>query len=216
MKALTNRQKEILNFIQEQMAVCGRPPTRAEIAKKMGFRSVNAAEDHLKALAKKQVIALDAGTSRGIRVLTQTDSTPVLMCDTASNDTVHIPLVGRVAAGQPILAQEHVQKHLSIPLSLFDEHPDFFLTVRGHSMKNIGMHDGDLLAVKRVSEARNGQVVVARINDEVTVKRFYKRHDTIELHPENPDFSILVVNPERDQFNIEGLAVGLIRSSPLH
>lgn len=218
MKGLTARQQQILDLIREQVSRFGRPPTRAEIAKELGFRSANAAEDHLQALAKKNVIALDASTSRGIRLLGEyaeglEESTAVL----AGLETLRtLPLVGRVAAGSPILAEAHIDKHVPVDPSLFNEKPDYLLKVRGMSMKDIGVLDGDLLAVKRVDSARAGQVVVARVNDEVTVKRYFQKGSRVELHAENADFQPIVVDLQRDQFAIEGLAVGLIRQGQLH
>ncbi|HEY1058833.1 MAG TPA: transcriptional repressor LexA [Limnobacter sp.] len=234
MKGLTARQQEILDLIREQIAQFGRPPTRAEIAKTLGFRSANAAEDHLQALAKKNVIALDASTSRGIRLLGdhaegldelvgKATSTASTMANKAANHIaalaeqfMQLPLVGRVAAGSPILAQEHVEKHVPVDPALFPDKPDYLLKVRGMSMKDIGILDGDLLAVKRTSEARAGQVVVARVNDDVTVKRFFKKGHAVELHAENAEFAPIEVDLRKDNFAIEGLAVGLIRQGHLH
>jgi repressor LexA len=220
MKGLTPRQEQILALIRDQINQFGRPPTRAEIAKTLGYRSTNAAEDHLQALAKKQVIALDASTSRGIRLLgeyaegleppsTQTPNT------SNQDESVILPIIGQVAAGSPILSEQHIDKMLTLDPRLFSSRADYLLKVRGLSMKDIGIFDGDLLAVQSTREARSGQVVVARLNDEVTVKRLIKKNGTIELHAENPDFEPILVTPRKDHLEIEGLAVGLIRQSQL-
>lgn len=218
---LTARQAQILALIQNVMARTGAPPTRAEIAAEMGFRSPNAAEEHLRALAKKGVIELVSGTSRGIRL-----RTPALQALNASQNAsrmnplllplqslsqLALPLVGRVAAGNPILAQEHIERTYQVESSLFSQPPDYLLTVRGMSMQGAGILDGDLLGVKKSTEAVNGQIVVARLGDEVTVKRFYRNKGLIELLPENPDFKPIRVQPG-EPFEIEGLAVGLIRT----
>src|SRR5690606_29353772 len=188
----------------------GIPPTRAEIAGALGFRSANAAEDHLKALAKKGAIELTANTSRGIRLTTAALPTPPV-----DAGRWVLPLVGRVAAGSPILAAEHVTRQVGVDANLFAERPDYLLTVRGLSMRDAGILEGDLLAVRKAHEARNGQIVVARIGDEVTVKRFRQVNDRVHLIPENPDFDTIVVSPE-DEFALEGIAVGLIRPQGLH
>lgn len=228
---LTPRQQEIFELIQRAIAQTGAPPTRAEIATELGFKSANAAEEHLQALARKGVIELVGGTSRGIRLKAGTlksvndtrkrsDSKssgllPSLSRTLPGLEQLVLPLVGRVAAGNPILAQEHIEQTYSVEPSLFSKQPDFLLRVKGMSMKDIGILDGDLLAVAKSRDARNGQIVVARIGDEVTVKRFQKHKTHIELLPENTDFKPIVVTPE-DDFEIEGLAVGLIRNQPLH
>lgn len=216
MKGLTARQQQILDLIREQIANAGRPPTRAEIARELGFKSANAAEDHLQALAKKNVIALDASTSRGIRLLGEYAEGLEDLGSRMLENIMQLPIIGRVAAGNPILAQEHVEKHIPVDPDLFGEKPDYLLKVKGMSMKNIGILDGDLLAVKRSSTARVGQVVVARVNDEVTVKRYFQKGATVELQAENEDFSPIEVDLRKDQFAIEGLAVGLIRQGQLH
>ncbi len=212
MKELTARQTEILNLIRQHIEETGFPPTRMDICNALGFKSPNAAEEHLKALAKKGVIALTSGASRGIRL------TDALVA--AANSLMQIPLVGRVAAGQPILAQEHVEASYGIDPALFAHPPDYFLKVRGMSMRDAGIWDGDLLAVKQLaggaSEARNGQIVVARIQDEVTVKRFQRQGQAIHLIAENPDFKPIVIQPNDPEigldFSIEGLGVGVIRN----
>lgn len=213
---LTARQAQILALIQKAIAQTGAPPTRAEIAAEMGFRSPNAAEEHLKALAKKGVIELVSGTSRGIRL--RTDDLQALndsRRDSFSQPLqrlarLTLPLVGRVAAGSPILAQEHIEQTYDFESSLFEQKPDYLLKVRGMSMRDVGIMDGDLLAVKQAREAKNGQIVVARLGDEVTVKRFQRNKNLIELLSENPDFKPIVVQPG-EPFELEGLAVGLIR-----
>ena len=215
---LTARQQQILELIQNAITSTGAPPTRAEIAAELGFRSANAAEEHLQALARKGVIALVSGTSRGIRLKGQSssflnDTQPkqlVLPSHTLAQLT--LPLIGRVAAGSPILAQEHVEQTYQCDLNLFQQQPDYLLKIRGMSMKDIGMLDGDLLAVKQAKDAENGQIVVARIGEEVTVKRFRRSGNLIELIPENIDFPIIKVEVDQG-FEIEGLAVGLIRTS---
>ena len=196
MSHLTPRQAQILGMIQELVESTGLPPTRAEIARALGFRSINAAEDHLRALARKGMIELLPGASRGIRLKTPSG----------------IPVVGRVAAGAPILAEEHIEGHYRLDQSLFRPPAHYLLRVRGMSMRDAGILDGDLLAVHRTPEARNGQIVVARLHDEVTVKRFRRRRDVVLLIPENPDFPTLRIDLRREPFTIEGLGVGIIRN----
>lgn len=215
---LTPRQQQILDLIQDAISRTGSPPTRAEIARTLGFKSANAAEEHLKALARKGVLELVSGTSRGIRL----NSDAVRHINAARGthfdlpmpamQPMLLPLVGRVAAGSPILAQEHIDQSFAVESSMFPSKPDYLLRVRGMSMRDAGILDGDLLAVQSTREARNGQIVVARLGDEVTVKRLRKTGKCIELVPENPDFPVIEVGPE-DNFEIEGLAVGLIRNS---
>ncbi|WP_298051479.1 transcriptional repressor LexA [uncultured Paenalcaligenes sp.] len=197
---LTTRQQQIFDLIRTEIQRTGFPPTRAEIATTFGFKSANAAEDHLKALARKGAIELIAGTSRGIRLLIDTPTTP----------QPTLPIIGRVAAGSPILATEHIEREIGVEPTLFSQSPDYLLRVRGLSMRDIGILEGDLLAVKKTTEAHNGQIVVARIGDEVTVKRLQKDGKKISLLPENPDFEPIVIQPE-DDFSLEGIAVGLIR-----
>ncbi|MEI7969962.1 MAG: transcriptional repressor LexA [Betaproteobacteria bacterium] len=196
---LTPRQQEILQLIRDTVAATGVPPTRAEICQAFGFASPNAAEDHLRALARKGAIELSEGIARGIRL----------------PEPPGLPLVGRVAAGQPILAEQHVQARYQVDPSLFKPQADYLLKVRGMSMRDIGILDGDLLAVHRTSEARSGQIIVARLHDEVTVKRLHRQGAVVQLLPENPDFEPIVVDPRRDFFAIEGLAVGVIRNGRL-
>jgi repressor LexA len=221
---LTARQQQIFDLVRQAIATTGAPPTRAEIAAELGFKSANAAEEHLQALARKGVIELVGGTSRGIRLKSDTLRAVQAAGSEAWNTALKkpleqltqlmLPLVGRVAAGAPILAQEHVEQHFAVAASLFSQTPDYLLKVRGMSMRDIGILDGDLLAVKQTKEARNEQIVVARLGDEVTVKRFRRTSSSIELIPENTDFKTLFVGPD-DNFELEGLAVGLIRNTPL-
>lgn len=200
MKALTARQQEVFDLIRDRITQTGMPPTRAEIAQQLGFRSPNAAEEHLKALARKGVIEIVSGASRGLRLLLEEE------------EDIGLPLVGRVAAGEPLLAQQHIEGHYQVDPDLFKPHADFLLRVSGMSMKDIGIMDGDLLAVHKTQDVRNGQVVVARIDDEVTVKRLKKQGNTVELLPENSEFSPIVVDLRDQNFTIEGLAVGVIRN----
>ncbi len=217
---LTERQQQILDLVQSAIERTGAPPTRAEIAGELGFRSANAAEEHLQALARKGVIELVGGTSRGIRL--KSDTLRALnqargkqfTLPLPSLSQLMLPLVGRVAAGSPILAQEHVDQTYAVEATLFARRPDYLLKVRGMSMRDAGIIDGDLLAVQKASDARNGQIVVARLGDDVTVKRFRKTKSAIELLPENPEFEPIVVGPD-DAFAIEGLAVGLVRNNML-
>lgn len=217
---LTARQQQILDLIQSAIARTGAPPTRAEIANELGFRSANAAEEHLQALARKGVIELVSGTSRGIRLRGDTlrsineSRNRQFSLPLPSLAQLALPLIGRVAAGSPILAQEHVDQTYYVENTLFQRKPDYLLKVRGMSMPDAGIMDGDLLAVMATKEAKNGQIVVARLGDDVTVKRFRRTRDTIELLPENPDYQTIVVEPG-DPFEIEGLAVGLIRNTML-
>ncbi len=194
--SLTPRQAEILQLIRDSIEVEGRPPTRAEIARAFGFRSANAAEDHLRALERKGLIEIDAGAARGIRLL----------------ESLGLPLIGRVAAGHPILAEAHIQGRYQIDPLLFKPRADYLLKVRGLSMKDAGILDGDLLAVHRTQEARSGQIVVARLHDEVTVKRYRRHGNLVELLPENPDFKPIEVDLKDGSLTIEGIAVGLVRN----
>ncbi|MGB8435587.1 MAG: transcriptional repressor LexA [Burkholderiales bacterium] len=196
MKDLTPRQAEILQLIREAIESSGFPPTRAEICRVLGFRSPNAAEEHLRALERKGAIEILDGTARGI-VLKQ---------------SLGVPLIGRVAAGAPILAEAHVQGRYQLDPALFRPRADYLLKVRGLSMRDAGILDGDLLAVHRTAEARSGQIVVARLADEVTVKRLRRRGATVELLPENPDFAPIVLDTREEQFAIEGIGVGVIRA----
>ncbi|MWN90526.1 repressor LexA [Gilliamella sp. Pra-s65] len=204
MRPLTERQQQIYDLIKDNIQTTGMPPTRAEIAKKLGFRSANAAEEHLKALAKKGAIEMIAGSSRGIRLLLEN---PV-----EQNELEGLPLIGQVAAGSPILAQEHIESHYQVDPSLFKPHADFLLRVHGMSMKDIGILDGDLLAVHKTQDVKNGQIVVARIDDEVTVKRLSRKGKHVHLLAENSEFSPIEIDLEQQNFAIEGLAVGIIRN----
>ncbi|MEY4726553.1 MAG: hypothetical protein RLZ36_1180 [Pseudomonadota bacterium] len=212
MPKLTARQQQILELIQSAIANTGSPPTRAEIAAELGFKSANAAEEHLQALARKGAIELVSGTSRGIRLKGGNSRHYQENTFSTSPSGFSLPLVGRVAAGSPILAQEHVDQTYFVESSLFARKPDYLLRVRGMSMRDAGIMDGDLLAVQSTRDAKNGQIVVARLGEDVTVKRFRKTASHIELLAENPDFKTIVVEPG-EPFEIEGLAVGLIRNT---
>ncbi|HIM06008.1 MAG TPA: transcriptional repressor LexA [Gammaproteobacteria bacterium] len=198
-QTLTTRQLQVLECIQAFSQHTGMPPTRAEIAKQLGFRSANAAEEHLRALARKGAIELRAGTSRGIRLLVPTG----------------IPVIGEVAAGSPILASEHIEDHYTLPNRLFQPKAHYLLRVRGMSMRDAGILNHDLLAVHRSREAENGQIVVARLEDEVTVKRFRQRGNVVTLLPHNPDFEPIRVDLRKHAFAIEGIGVGVIRNGNL-
>ena len=215
---LTARQQQILELIQRAIARTGAPPTRAEIAAELGFKSANAAEEHLQALARKGVIELVSGTSRGIRLrgeaLRSLQASRSHAFSLPGLGQLALPLIGRVAAGSPILAQEHVDQTYYVENALFQHKPDYLLKVRGMSMRDAGIMDGDLLAVQATKEARNGQIIVARLGEEVTVKRLRRNKDVVELHAENPDYPTIIVEPG-EPFEIEGLAVGLIRNTML-
>lgn len=204
-KALTARQQQVFDFVKQHLEQTGMPPTRAEIAKQLGFRSANAAEEHLKALARKGVIEIVSGTSRGIRLIGEVES--------ANDEQEGLPLVGRVAAGEPILAEEHIEAMYQVDVNMFKPKADFLLKVQGMSMKDIGILDGDLLAVHSTKDVRNGQVVVARIGDNVTVKRFERKGNMLYLHPENSELSPIVVDLSQENVEIEGIAVGIIRNN---
>jgi len=204
-KNLTSRQREILKFISQFIDKNKYPPTRAELARHFGFRSPNAAEAHLRALEKKSMIGIESGLSRGITLL------PLSGAELPASREKHIPLIGRVAAGSPILAQQNIEDEYRIDPSMFSHKPDYLLRVEGLSMQDAGILDGDLLAVHRTPEARNGQIVVARLEDEVTVKRFMRRGHRVQLLPENIDFQAIVVDLREQELSIEGLGVGLIR-----
>ncbi len=205
MRQLTPRQKEILQMIQEFIAEYGMPPTRADIARELGFKSANAAEEHLRALQKKGVLELVPGASRGIQL------------KDSLRDQMGLPLVGRVAAGSPILAEEHIETHYTIDPALFSPKPHYLLRVHGMSMRNAGILDGDLVAVHRTPEVRSRQIVVARVDDEVTVKRYRQDGSVVWLLPENEDFEPIQVNLNEQTMVIEGVVVGVIRDGmPLH
>ena len=199
---LTTRQQQILDWIRGHLETTGMPPTRAEIAAGLGFSTASSAEDHLRALARKGALELTPGASRGLR-LTESPELP----------GTGLPLVGRVAAGNPILAAEHIERHLRLDPALFTPRADYLLRVHGLSMKNAGILDGDLLAVHRSADPRPGQIVVARLGDFVTVKRFRRDGARVLLVAENPDFAPIVVEGKREALTIEGIGVGLIRQS---
>lgn len=201
LRPLTNRQQQIFDLIKDNISETGMPPTRAEIATFFGFKSANAAEEHLKALAKKGYIEMIPGTSRGIRL-----SEKLI-------EHEGLPLIGRVAAGEPILAQEHVEDHYKVDGNLFHPAADYLLRVNGESMKDIGILDGDLLAVHQTTDVQNGQVIVARVEENVTVKRYKREGNIVYLHAENENFSPIKVDLAAEEFNIEGVAVGVIRSA---
>ncbi len=205
MRQLTPRQKEILHMIQEFIADYGMPPTRADIARELGFKSANAAEEHLRALQKKGVLELVPGASRGIQL------------KDSLREQMGLPLVGRVAAGSPILAEEHIETHYTIDPALFNPKPHYLLRVHGMSMRDAGILDGDLVAVHRTPEVRSRQIVVARVEDEVTVKRYRQDGSVVWLLPENEDFEPIQVDLNEQTMVIEGVVVGVIRDSiPLH
>jgi repressor LexA len=205
MRPLTPRQKQVLEVIQDFMDETGMPPTRAEIARQLGFKSANAAEEHLRALQKKGVLDLMPGASRGIRL------------KDSLREQMGLPLIGRVAAGSPILAEEHIETHYRMDPAFFDPKPHYLLRVYGMSMKNAGILDGDLVAVHRTPEVRSRQIVVARIDDEVTVKRYSQNGSIVKLLPENEDFEPILVDLKEQTMVIEGVVVGVIRDGmPLH
>ena len=205
MRELTPRQKQILELIQDFIYETGMPPTRAEIARELGFKSPNAAEEHLRALQRKGVLDLVPGTSRGIQL------------KDSLRDQMGLPLVGQVAAGSPILAEEHIETHYRIDPQLFNPKPHYLLRVQGMSMKNAGILDGDLVAVHRTPEVRSRQIIVARLDDEVTVKRYQQNGTVVSLLPENDDFEPIEVDLREQSLVIEGVVVGVIRDGmPLH
>lgn len=197
MMTLTKRQEEILDLIRDFIADSGMPPTRAEIAKALGFRSPNAAEEHLRALERKGAIELFPGASRGIRILEHDG----------------LPLIGRVSAGKPMLAEDNIDHHVALEATLFQPRAHYLLKVKGMSMRDAGILDGDLLAVHKTHSATSGQVIVGRLNNEITVKRFRRRGNTATLQPENPSVKPISVNLKTDDFSIEGIVVGVIRNS---
>ena len=201
MHDLTPRQQQIFNLIQRVIRETALPPTRAEIAEELGFRSVNAAEEHLRALERKGVIELLPGTSRGIRL------------KDALREQMGLPLVGRVAAGEPILAEEHIEAHYQIDPAFFKSEPHFLLRVQGMSMRDAGILDGDLVAGHRSADIRNRQIVVARLEDEVTVKRYRQIGHEVWLMPENPDFDPIQIDLREEPMTIEGVVVGVMRNA---
>ncbi len=205
MRELTPRQKQILELIQDVIYETGMPPTRAEIARELGFKSPNAAEEHLRALQRKGVLDLVPGASRGIQL------------KDSLRDQIGLPLVGRVAAGNPILAEEHIETHYRIDPQLFNPKPHYLLRVQGMSMRDAGILDGDLVAVHRTPEVRSRQIIVARLDDEVTVKRYRQNGSVVSLLPENTDFEPIEVDLREQNLVIEGVVVGVIRDGlPLH
>lgn len=201
MRELTPRQRQILYLIQKVIAKTGMPPTRAEIAAALDFRSANAAEEHLRALERKGALELVPGASRGIRL------------KDSLREQIGLPLVGRVAAGEPILAEEHIEDRYQIDPDLFSAQPHFLLRVHGMSMRDAGILDGDLVAVQRTPDVRNRQIVVVRLDDEVTVKRYKQEGRQVWLLPENPEFSPIEINLEEQQLTIEGVVVGVVRGA---
>lgn len=197
MEKLTARQQEVLDLIRSAIDETGYPPTRAEIAAELGFRSPNAAEEHLKALARKGAIEMMPGASRGIRIV--------------GEDSPGLPVIGRVAAGEPILAQEHIEEYCEIPPSFFKPEANFLLEVHGDSMIDVGIMDGDYIAVHKAETARNGEIVVARVGEEVTVKRYHKSRNQVTLFAENENYAPIEVNLKEQEFAIEGKYVGVIR-----
>ncbi|MBB5411992.1 MULTISPECIES: transcriptional repressor LexA [Paraburkholderia] len=214
MTKLTARQQQVFDLIRRAIERTGFPPTRAEIAAELGFSSANSAEEHLRALARKGVIELAAGASRGIRLLSGQEDAPYqFTLPHAGLMQLSLPLIGRVAAGSPILAQEHISQHYACDPALFSSKPDYLLKVRGLSMRDAGILDGDLLAVQKRTEAKDGQIIIARLGDDVTVKRLKRRPNGIELIAENPDYDNIFVETGSADFALEGIAVGLIRPS---
>ena len=199
MQQLTPRQSQILEMIRDFIAEAGMPPTRAEIARELGFKSANAAEEHLRALQRKGVLDLLPGASRGIQL------------KDSLREQMGLPLVGRVAAGSPILAQEHIEAHYKIDPALFSPKPHYLLRVFGMSMKDAGILDGDLVAVHRTPEVRSRQIIVARLDDEVTIKRYSQTGSMVSLLPENDDFEPIMVDLKLQELVIEGVVVGIIR-----
>ena len=199
MSPLTPRQQQILKLIQSAISESGMPPTRAEIARDMGFKSPNAAEEHLRALQKKGVIDLIPGASRGIQL------------KDSLREQMGLPLIGRVAAGRPMLAEEHVEGRYQIDPKIFQPRAHYLLKVKGMSMKDVGIMDGDLVAVHRTPEVRNRQIIVARLDNEVTVKRYKQEGKVVWLLPENEEFEPIRVDMKEQSLIIEGLVVGVLR-----
>jgi len=207
-EGLTDRQAQILTLIHQHLASHGRPPTRAEIAAALGFRSANAAEEHLRVLARKGAIELIPGAARGIRLR----DTSELQSDLERGLPINgLPIIGRVAAGSPILAEQHIEDHCPVPSGVFQPRAHYFLRVHGHSMRDAGILDGDLLAVHRAATADNGRIVVARLEDEVTVKRYRQHGHLVRLLAANPDYPDIEVDLRAGNLAIEGLAVGVLR-----
>ena len=205
MKEITSQQQRVLDCIQNHLKKTGFPPTRADICRELGFKSPNSAETHLRALEKKGFISIESGTSRGISII---NSQQII------EDAQEYPVIGLVAAGSPTLAQENVEKTINCPDSFFDTSFDYFLKVRGLSMKDAGIMEDDLIAVKKTSDVKNGDIVIARLDDEVTVKFFNRKSPKlVELEPANEDFENIVINLEQDELHIEGKSVGLLRKN---
>ena len=205
MKEITSQQQRVLDCIQNHLKKTGFPPTRADICRELGFKSPNSAETHLRALEKKGFISIESGTSRGISII---NSQQII------DHAQEYPVIGLVAAGSPTLAQENVEKTINCPDSFFDTSFDYFLKVRGLSMKDAGIMEDDLIAVKKTSDVKNGDIVIARLDDEVTVKFFNRKSPRlIELEPANEDFENIVINLEQDELHIEGKSVGLLRKN---
>ena len=205
MKEITSQQQRVLDCIQNHLKKTGFPPTRADICRELGFKSPNSAETHLRALEKKGFISIESGTSRGISII---NSQQII------EDTQEYPVIGLVAAGSPTLAQENVEKTINCPDSFFDTTFDYFLKVRGLSMKDAGIMEDDLIAVKKTADVKNGDIVIARLDDEVTVKFFNRKSPKlVELEPANEDFENIVINLEQDELHIEGKSVGLLRKN---
>ena len=206
MKQITSQQQRVLDCIQIYINKTGFPPTRADICKELGFKSPNSAETHLRALEKKGYISIESGTSRGISIINSNNN--------SFNNSNEYPIIGLVAAGSPTLAQENIEQMINCPKSFFDSSFDYFLKVKGLSMKDAGIMEDDLIAIKKTSEVKNGDIVVARIEDEVTVKFFNRKSPKIiELEAANSDYKNIVVNLEYDEFHIEGKSVGLLRKN---
>ena len=204
MKEITSQQQRVLDCIQIYIKKTGFPPTRADICRELGFKSPNSAETHLRALEKKGFISIESGASRGISVIN----------GESSDDSNEYPIIGLVAAGSPTLAQENIEKTISCPKSFFDSNFDYFLKVKGLSMKDAGIMEDDLIAVKKTTDVRNGDIVIARIDDEVTVKYFNRKNSkVVELEPANEDFENIVVDLEHEHLHIEGKSVGLLRKN---
>jgi len=209
---LTKRQSDVLDMIRDFIDANGFPPTRAEIAAHLGFKSPNAAEEHLKALVKKNAIEILSGASRGIRVLQAPhQTTPMQANNTTPDAMTGIPVIGKVAAGHPVLAQENIANHVQVAADFFSPKADYLLSVIGMSMKDIGIMEGDLIAVHKTNTVKNGQIVVARIDEEVTVKRFQQENNIVRLIAENDEFDDILVDLNNTEFAIEGLSVGVIR-----
>ncbi|GED21958.1 transcriptional repressor LexA [Halomonas halmophila] len=210
-RSLTPRQQNVFDFIVKTMNELGYPPTRAEISRALGFRSPNAAEEHLRALERKGVIRVIRGTSRGIRLPAQEAEPLTAESSNETESSQGLPIIGEVAAGSPVLATEHIDRYCPLPAEFFTPRADYLLRVRGLSMQDIGILEGDLLAVHRTDRIRDGQIVVARLEDEVTVKRFHRQGHHVTLEAENADFAPIEVDLRHQELEIEGIGVGVIR-----